>query len=235
MNKRKKYILYPIIILLCFAIMYFGSELIAIYRLGLTDVYIANVSLPQRTLIVEDYLKTIKVPKAYVNEEVYLKKEEILGKYTKLDSYIPKGSMFYRDALDDPKDMKDYLHLELGENELTYDLFVKDIKVNPGHLLKGMNVDLYLTVNKKEVVSDLLISGARINGLYDNNNKEIKGNSNEESRLSTISIAVTRDMVPYLNKAIAIGEVSLFVGSNIYDSDYKMYLNSSSKIFELLS
>lgn len=233
MKKRKKYFLIPIVILLILAIIYFGSELLAIYRLGLTKVVVAKMSLPQRTLIEEDLLDYIYVPKAYLNNNTYTSKEEVLNKYVKQNSYIPAGSLFYKDILENKSDMKDGPHLDLKKDEVTYDLFTKDIKVNPAHLLTGMNVDLYLTVNKKEVISDLLISGARIIGLYDVNNKQIKSN-NDNYTLGTISIAIKKDMVPYLNKAIAIGEVSLIVGSDLYD-DSRIYLNSSSKIFDLLS
>lgn len=233
MKKRKKYFLIPIFVLLIFAILYFGSELLAIYRLGLTKVVVAKMSLPQRTMIKEDLLEYIYVPKEYVKDNAYLSKEEVLDKYVKLNSYIPKGSLIYKDFVEDKSNMKDGLHLDLKKDEVTYDLFIKDIKVNPAHLLTGMNVDLYLTINKKEIVSDLLISGARINGLYDVNNKEIKAN-NDNYSLGTISIAIKKDMVPILNKAITIGEVSLIVGSDLYNNG-SASLNSSSKIFDLLS
>lgn len=233
MRKKKKYFLIPIIVVLSLVVIYFGSEALAIYRLGLKRVCIAKMSLPQRTEIVEEYLDYIYVPKAYISEETYLTKEGVIGKYVKLDAYIPKGSLFYKDALEDKEHMKDGLHLELENEEVTYDLFVKDIKVNPAHLLKGMSVDLYLTVNRKEVVSDLILSGARIIGLYDVNNREIK-NNNDSQTLGTISIAIKKEMVPYLNKAIAIGEVILLVGSNLYDKP-NIYLNTTSSIFDLLS
>ncbi|MDO5440040.1 MAG: SAF domain-containing protein [Erysipelotrichaceae bacterium] len=233
MKKRKKFFLIPIFVLLIFAILYFGSELLAIYRLGLTKVVVAKMSLPQRTMIKEDLLEYIYVPKEYVKDNAYLSKEEVLDKYVKLNSYIPKGSLIYKDFVEDKSNMKDGLHLDLKKDEVTYDLFIKDIKVNPAHLLTGMNVDLYLTINKKEIVSDLLISGARITGLYDINNKEIKAN-NDNYTLGTISIAIKKDMVPILNKAITIGEVSLIVGSDLYNNG-SASLNSSSKIFDLLS
>ena len=128
--------------------------------------------------------------------------------------------------------MKDNVHMELRKDELTYDLFVRDIKVNPAHLLKGMNADLYLTINRKEIVSDLFISDIRIIGLYDVNNKEIK-DYDHESTLGTISIAVKRNMVPYLNKAIAIGEVNLLVSSKLYEENSPS-MNETSIIFDYL-
>ena len=234
MKRKKKKILciIPLIVILSLAIIYFGSDLLAIYKIGLTDVYVAASSIPQRTIISKDLLEIKKVPKVYIDNNIYTDLFNIEGKYVKLGSYIPKGSLIYKEALDDVDNMKDYVHMELKNGEVTYDLFARDIKVNPAHLLKGMNADLYLTINRKEIVSDLLISNVRIIGLYDVNNKEIK-DFDKDSTLGTISIAVKKNMVPYLNKAIAIGEVSMLIGSDLYDNKSST-MNSSSIIFNYL-
>lgn len=234
MKRKSKYLLIPIVVILSLTILYFGSELLAIVRLGLTKVPIAKLSLPARTCINDDYIDYIYVPKAYVNDNCYATSEDLLDKFVKLNAYIPKGSLFYKDFLEDRQDMKDNVHYLLNDNEVTYDLFVKDIKVNPAHLTKGMHIDIYLTIKQKEVCSDLLISGARIIGLYDVNNKEIKNNPIENYSLGTISIALKQEMVSYLNKAITIGDVSIIVSNGIYDKK-DMYLNKNSKIFDYLS
>lgn len=232
MKKKKKFILIPVVIILSITILYFGSELLAIYRIGLTKVCVSKMSLPQRTFISEDYIDYIYVPKAYINNDTFIKKEDIVGKYVKLNAYIPKKSMFYKDFLDDKNNMSDLPHLELKDDEVSYDLFIKDVKTNPGNISKGMNGDLYLTIERKDVVSDLLISGVKIIGLYDVDNKEIKNGDN--SSLAIITLAIKKDMVSYINKAIAIGDLSLIIGSDLYE-DKEMLLNSSSEIFELLS
>lgn len=231
-KKKKNVLIIVVIVVLSLAIIYFGSDLLAIYKLGLTEVYVANTSIPQRTIMNKDLLETKKVPKTYVDENIYTDISEIEGKYVKLDSYIPKGSLIYKEALDDISSMKDNTHMALNKGEVTYDLFARDIKVNPAHLLKGMNVDLYLTINRKEIVSDLFISDARVIGLYDVNNKEIK-DYDRESALGTISIAVNENMVPYLNKAITIGEVNLIIGADLYETKMPT-MNSSSIIFNYL-
>ena len=231
-KKKNNVLIIVVIVILSIAIIYFGSDLLAIYKLGLTEVYVSSTSIPQRTVMNKDLLEKKKVPKAYVDENIYTDLIEIEGKYVKLNSYIPKGSLIYKEALDDVSNMKDNAHMELNKGEVTYDLFARDIKVNPAHLLKGMNVDLYLTINRKEIASDLLISDARVIGLYDVNNKEIK-DYDRDSTLGTISIAVKEDMVPYLNKAITIGEVNLIIGADLYETKVPS-MNSSSIIFNYL-
>lgn len=228
----KKFILYFLSSLLILTIIYFGTNFLSDYKLGLTDVYVAKNSINQRELIKESDLKIIKVPKAYVDENVFNEIEDIVGKYVKQNAKVAKGSLFYKELLDEKSNIKDNLHLDLKDDEVTYDLYTRDIKVNPAYLLKDMYVDLYLTINRKEVLSDLLISNVRILNLYDLNNKEIK-DYDKEATLQTISIAVKKEMVPFLNKAITLGEINLVVGADLYQEE-ESTLNTNSSVYNYL-
>ena len=127
--------------------------------------------------------------------------------------------------------MKDSSHLLLEKNQVTYDLYVKDIEVNPANILKGMRCDLYFTLNRQDVVSDLLIEDAKIIGLYDLNNQQIVDNL---TTLNIISIAIDEDMVTYLNKALAIGKIKLIIGDDLYENK-KVKINLSDTILNYLS
>ena len=207
------------------------SYLISWYRLGLTRVYVSAYDIGEREKIDKLYLKTILVPKAYVSDDIYLEEKDIVNKYTKLNVIVPKGSLFYKSLLEDFSDMKDSSHFLLEENQVTYDLNVREIDVNPANILKGMRCDLYFTLNRQEVISDLLIEDAKIIGLYDLNNQQIVDN---HTTLNIISIAIDKEMVTYLNKALAIGEIKLIVGNDLY-ADNKVKINLSETILKYLS
>ena len=229
----KKQTLLKIILIFILDIILIGllSYLISWYRLGLTRVYVSAYDIGEREKIDKLYLKTILVPKAYVSDDIYLEEKDIVDKYTKLNVTVPKGSLFYKSFLEDFSDMKDSSHLLLEDNQVTYDLYVKDIDVNPANILKGMRCDLYFTLNRQEVISDLLIEDAKIIGLYDLNNQQIVDN---HTTLNIISIAIDKEMVTYLNKALAIGEIKLIVGNDLY-ADNKVKINLSETILKYLS
>lgn len=229
----KKQTLLKIILIFILDIILIGllSYLISWYRLGLTRVYVSAYDIGEREKIDKLYLKTILVPKAYVSDDIYLEEKDIVNKYTKLNVIVPKGSLFYKSFLEDFSDMKDSSHFLLEDNQVTYDLYVKDIDVNPANILKGMRCDLYFTLNRQEVISDLLIEDAKIIGLYDLNNQQIVDN---HTTLNIISIAVDKDMVTYLNKALAIGEIKLIIGDDLY-SDNEVKINLSETILKYLS
>lgn len=229
----KKQTLLKIILIFILDIILIGllSYLISWYRLGLTRVYVSAYDIGEREKIDKLYLKTILVPKAYVSDDIYLEEKDIVNKYTKLNVIVPKDYLFYKSFLEDFSDMKDSSHLLLEDNQVTYDLYVKDIDVNPANILKGMRCDLYFTLNRQEVISDLLIEDAKIIGLYDLNNQQIVDN---HTTLNIISIAIDKEMVTYLNKALAIGEIKLIVGNDLY-ADNKVKINLSETILKYLS
>lgn len=233
MKKGKINILIVIgVVILVLTSSYFLSSFLANYRLELKDVYIAKVDIRRRRLVDKSYLTKIKVPKAYLNENVYIDEEDIVGKYVISDGFIAKGSLFYKDYLQDEDEMEDAYFTRLNNNETAYDLRVKDIFVNTASLKQGQYLDIYLTINRKEVISDLLIKGARVVGVYDNQNKEVI--NNKDANIQTITIAIDSKMIPILNKALAIGEIRLTANSNIYD-DQTCTMNLSEEMLKYLS
>lgn len=231
MPKRKtliKIVLFLLFIILIVLGIYFYCE----KKLAIKEVYVAKYNLSNRSLISEEEIETKRVPLSYLSEEIYLNKEDIVGKYVKINTIVPKGSFFYRGALDTLDNMKDKLASDLLTGEVSFDIYARDIKANQAYLLKGMYVDLYLTINKDRVLSDLLINNLKIIGLYDINHNEIKDYDNN-TILETIVLAVPKEAVSYLNKAQVIGELSLVIGENTY-KDVKTELNRSATIFEYL-
>lgn len=228
--KRPLFVLVGILfgLVILFIALYFYLD----YRLGMKEVAIAKYSLKNRTLISEDEIEFVKVPEAYLNEEVLVSKEDIVGKYVKINTLVPKGSFFYKGALDNYENIKDKLGNELLEDEVNFDISANNIKVNQAYLTKGMYVDIYLTINTDKVFSDLLINNVRIIGLYDNNHHEIK-DYDIDSYLQDISLAVNKEALPYLNKAEVIGELSIVVSNDSYKNVVSK-LNKDSAIFTYL-
>lgn len=195
-------------------------------------VYVASHQLSQRTRIGMEDIKEIELPKDYISEDIYCNAEDILGKYVKLSYSIPSGSFIYKTSLE--SNIKDLANTLLNENEASYDIYVGDVKMNTGNLNKNMYIDLYLTINNKDKpVSDLLISNARIIGLYDSNDKLIYDYDND-SRISIVSVAVNKQAINILNKAQVVGELSCVVNNNAYSTYLQSTINTNSLLFDYL-
>lgn len=228
----KKILLFTIPVVLFFICLFFSLSAYLRYREAYIEVPVASHQLYQRSLLGEEDLVMMEVPKAYLNGDVYLEKEDIIGKYVKLSYSLPKGSLIYKGALEE--DIRDLAVSYLKENEASYDLYTSEVKMNAGSLGVGMYVDVYLSIKKNDYsLSDLLFEGCRIIGLYDNQGKPIKAYETD-ARIAIVSIALNREDVNYLNKALMLGSVSVLCSSRSYDIFQKAVLNKDSEVFPYL-
>lgn len=229
----KKILIGTSIAIVLFVGIFFGIRFYTEYRIGYTETYVASHQINQRSKICEDDLMKVKVPKDYLKNDVYVDIDDILDKYVKLSYSIPKGSLIYKTALE--SNIGDLANTLLSNGEVNYDIFTNDVKVNTANINKNMYVDIYLTINDKEKpISDLLLSNARITGLYDYNNKPIF-DYDEDSRVSVISLAVSKEDVNIINKAIVVGDISLLVNNSCYDTNLSTVLNVKSQLFSYLN
>lgn len=218
--------------LLLAVLILFDVSLYSRYATRNITCYVASHQIAQRTKISENDLLEIEVPKDYLNDDVFIEKNDIIGKYVKLSYSIPKGSLIYKTSLE--SDIKDLANTLLKEGEVNYDVYMSDVKINTANLNRNMSIDIYLTINNKDrPISDLLISNARITGLYDSNNKPILDYDND-SRVQIISIAVNKEYVNVLNKAQVLGVLNCVINNNTYDTTLLSNLNTNSKLFEYI-
>ena len=230
MTKKILFISLPVVFSLCCLII--SLKTYFTYREEHISAYVASHNLVQRTKIEEKDLQEVMLPKDYVGEDVYLDKDEILGKFVKLSYSLAKGSLIYKSALAD--NIRDLASTLLKENEANYDLYTSEIKINTGNLSRDMYVDLYLTIgNNDRAYSDLLIRDCRITGLYDHQGKEILSYSNE-SRVSIVTIAIEKEYVSILNKALMIGNINVVTSYQSYGTDKRSELNSECEIITYL-
>lgn len=226
-----------IVIIICSALLLFvsicfGVRLYIDYKYENTSVYVASHNISQRSKICEEDLLKIELPKSIINDDVLIDADDIIDKYVKLSYSIPKGSLIYKGSLE--SDIKDLAHTLLKEGEVNYDLYTNDIKINTANLSKNMFIDMYLTISKNDKpISDILIENARITGLYDTNNKAINDFDNE-SRINIVTIAVNKDYVNIINKALVLGDINCVVNSNTYNNRLNSKINTDSKLFEYL-
>lgn len=226
----KKILIIIVSTLLLLSGAYFSIKLYTRYSIGYTTVYVASHNISQRTKISLLDLKAIEVPKDYLADEVYLDANDILDKYVKLSYSIPKGSLFYKSALE--SDIKDLANTLLLDNEVNYDIYTNDVKINTANLNTNMYVDLYLTIDdKNKPISDLLLMNARVTGLYDDNARLI-ADYDKDSRIAIISLAINKDFVNVINKAQLLGKINFVISNQAYQTNKTSSLNSGSILFQ---
>lgn len=212
--------------------VFYGIRTYSRYAIGFTKVYVASHQLSQRKMIGMDDLYEIEVPKDFIGDDVYVELDDILGKYVRLSFSIPKDSFIYKGAVEE--DIRDLSHSLLKENEVNYDLRVGDVDINGSTLGVNMLMDFYLTIKDRDrPISDLLLSNARITGLYDSSGKAIK-EYDRDNRVYSISFAIDRDDVVIMNKALLLGEIRAVAGKDVYSDKARTMANEDSVLFEYL-
>ena len=229
---KKKIPVYILIGLCLILSLFFSISAYLRYSSRYIKTYVASHNISQRNKLTDSDIKEILVPREYLNEDVYIDKKDILDKYVKLSYSIPKGSLFYVSCLQ--SNIKDMPHKLLNEGQINYDLYTNNIKINTANLGVNMYVDIYLTIsNKDKPISDILIENCRITGLYDYEGKIIN-DYDLDSRVGIISLAIGKDDINILNKALKIGEISVYVSSNPYTTDISSNVVKESEVFEYL-
>ena len=229
--KKKVLLIVPIIFCILLSLI-FSFLAYRRYKVEYIETYVSTHQIMQRNIIKDNDIEKRLVPKEYLNDDVYVDKEDIIGKYVKLSYTIPKGSLFYKTALEDNN--KDLANTLLLENQINYDIYTSDVKINTGSLLCNMYVDLYLSINNNEKpISDMFLKDCRITALYDQNNKPIK-DFDIDSKVYIVSIAIQADQVAILNKALMIGSVSVINSANPYQSDVRSKIMESSQVLNYL-
>lgn len=198
--------------------------------LSLTDVWVANRKIGPKEIIQAEDLTMIRVPSVFLNDNIIVDPSLIIGRNPISNYTIWRNSFIYQGTIEDSQNTKDGIHIGLEDEQVNYDLFVKDITVNPSHLSSGLYINIYLTVtNEKRAVSDLLFEGVKINALYDRKGQKITAKGSEEVEI--ITLVFMKEYVNILNEAIRMGKVSLVVGSDAFIQQDMKY-NQGNKFFQ---
>ena len=228
----KKIILIAAAALVSISCLYFSISAYIRYSEHYVKVYVTSHQLYQRKQLEEEDLELIEAPREYLGNDVYTDKEDIIGKYVKLSCTLPKGSLIYKGSLED--DIRDLAGTYLKPGEVNFDIYTGEAKINSGSLGVGMNVGIYLTITTNDKpIADLLMNNCRITGLYDSQGRRIAP-YDSDTRVQIVSLAIRKEYVNILNKALVVGSLSIISGSDTYDTDLDCSLNEESAVLEYL-
>ena len=195
------------------------------------EVPIATHTIRPWEKIESEDISYIRVEETKLADNVLKESEEILDRYVVAKTTIYPNSYFYEGMLEDEEGMKDGAYRYLASDEVAYDLDVEMIKINKTAITDGMNIDLYLTLKiGQEIKSDILFENALVLAKYDEEGKEVR---TSDQKVKTFTIRIKRKDVNYLNKALALGEISAIISSEAY-SDLDASLANESKVLEYL-
>ncbi len=209
-----------------------GLALYLLLRADIVAVPVASHTIrPWNEISAED-ITEIYVRSEDIPEGVILDKEEIIGKYTLAATTIYTGSYYFEDMLEDASSLVDGPYRYLADDEVAYDLYIKDVKINAAAISPSMSIDLYLTIKDGDkVYSDLLLGNVYVLGAYSDEGRRIYDRASDAELLT---LRVDKEAVNYLNKALVIGDISVIISSDSYTSE-SSELNTESVLMRYLN
>ena len=190
-------------VLLIIVIIYFGYTTAVKRGTESVTVPYAKVAIQPRTKITEDMIGYTKVLKSTLQGNVISNDAKVINRYSNINSLIPKGSLFYSDAIVPYEELPDAVLTEIPDGLVAFNLAV-DINSTYGNsVYPGNYIDIYfkgMSDNNKVMVGKLL-SNVKVLAVKDGNGHAVFENSEEERHPAMVIFGVEEEIYLLLKKA----------------------------------
>lgn len=178
---------------------------------------VAKVTIQPRTEITADMIDVINVPKEALKGNYYGNPGNIIGAYSNVNTVIPAGSLFYKEAIVSKKDLPDASLYDVPEGETLFYLTVNMLTSYTNSILPGNYIDIYLSTkeNGKALVGRLL-KNVKILAVKTSDGKNVFENSDESRVPYVIIFSLPEDQHLLLRKINAINNYSVYASNTGY-------------------
>ena len=200
-NKNTVNILGIVIILI---ILYIGYSTQINNAVQPVSVPVATETIQPRTEITSDMVETIDMPSVSIKENVIVNRNNIIGKYSNINAVIPKGSMFYTDAVISKSELPDSVFVKVKKGDVVYN-FPVDMESTYGNsIYPGNKIDIYMKTGNGEdekVMLGKLVKNVEVLAVKDSSGKIVFENTEEDRTPAMLIFGVPEDINLLLRKA----------------------------------
>ena len=207
-NKNTVTILGVIIVL---ALLYWGYSTQVTTSVTPTQVPVAADTIQPRTQITASMITTIDVPNIAVMENVYINSSLIIGMYTNVNTIVPEGSMFYKEALINKSELPDSAFFEIAEDEIPY-MFKVSLESTFGNsIYPGSKIDIYMKAadEDRKVMFGKLLSDVTVVAVKTSQGEDVFEDSSENRTPAYLIFGLKENIHILLRKAGYLAGVDL--------------------------
>lgn len=207
-NKNTVTILGVIIVL---ALLYWGYSTQVTTSVTPTQVPVAADTIQPRTQITASMITTIDVPNIAVMENVYINSSLIIGMYTNVNTIVPEGSMFYKEALINKSELPDSAFFEIAEDEIPY-MFKVSLESTFGNsIYPGSKIDIYMKATDEDhkVMFGKLLSDVTVVAVKTSQGDDVFEDSSENRAPAYLIFGLKENIHILLRKAGYLAGVDL--------------------------
>ena len=210
-------------------------EYLVTQRLDLIEVAVARRSLSSRTIISKEDVSVIQIPSAYLNEAAYQNAQDVIGKLVVRNGFVPEGSLFYYEAIEDTESASDAAVLDLEEDQVLYALETNLVSLGANALSAGQKVDLYVTLEneQREKVVGILLSNVRILGIKDHKGFDLDDAQSSKTP-HVIQFAIDKSALAIVQMASEKGQISYYATGTSYTAQDECVIEWDSAVLNML-
>lgn len=173
-------------------------------------VPVANQKLTTRHKIAEEDLDFVEIPRGALGGEYYSSANDIVGKYVNVDTTVPTGSLFYKEAIVEATELPDEALLNVKEGETLYYLTVNMLTSYTNSILPNRYIDIYISTkeNGKALVGKL-IRNVKVLQVKTADGRNVFENSEESRTPYVIMFSLPESQHLLLRQITAINNYSI--------------------------
>ena len=197
-------------VILILGLLYWGYSSQVNTSVSPVTVPVAAETIQPRTQITADMISDMSVPSIAVVDNVYTSKNAIINMYSNVNTIIPKGSMFYREALVSKSELPDSAFFDIAEDEIPYMFNVTLESTYGNSIYPGSKIDIYMKAADEEgkVMFGKLLSDVLVISVKDSSGNDVFENT-EDSREPAYLIFGLKDKYHLLLRKASYLDVEL--------------------------
>lgn len=173
----------------------------------------AKVAIGPRTEITSEMIAYLDIQEAALKGNVLTNPNtQIVGMYTNVNSTIPQGSMFYKEALVRFEDLPDSYMIEMPDDMVPYNFSVNMKSTYSNSIYPGNIIDIYFkAVDNGKIIVGKLASNVKVYAVRDSNGINVFENINDNRSPAQIILGVTKEMHEMLRVAEYISNAEIII------------------------
>ncbi len=207
-NKNTVTIIGVIIVL---GILYWGYSSTINKAVNPVNIPIAANTIDPQTEVTAENIEWIEVPSISANDNVLTNESQIVGKYTDVHATIPKGSMFYADALVEKEELPGswLTLLESDEIPLYFNVNLESTYANS--IQPEDYIDVYMSAEDESgmIMYGKLIENLKITAVKDSAGKDVFKSADTTGEPAYLYFGVTEEFYYVLKKATLLNSIGI--------------------------
>ncbi len=167
----------------------------------------ALTTIQPRERITESMIGYTDVPPRLIMGNIIMNPNLIIGKHANYNTIIPKGSLFFQDAITTTAELPDSSFVDIPEGYTPFNFPVNMESTYGNSIFPGNYINIYFKALNEEgkVMIGKLIKNIRVLAVKDRSGNHVFESTDKERVPSTIIFAVPEDVHLLLRKALYLG------------------------------